>query len=93
VKNKTKSGGYYWVDAYVTPIYESGKVNGYQSVRVKPKNEWVQIADKAYQGLLKAEKSGRQWSLQISDSVRYAVLLGSLAAPVVSNLMEVGQIS
>ncbi len=22
VKNSTKSGGYYWVDAYVTPIYE-----------------------------------------------------------------------
>ena len=82
VKNKTKSGGFYWVDAYVTPIYDNGKVSGYQSVRVKPKNEWVQVADKAYQGLLKAEKSGRQWSLQISDSVRYAVLLGSLAARV-----------
>ncbi|MFA0125910.1 PAS domain-containing protein, partial [Vibrio sp. 10N.261.48.A2] len=65
VKNKTKSGGFYWVDAYVTPIYDNGQVSGYQSVRVKPKNEWVQIADKAYQGLLKAEKSGRQWSLQI----------------------------
>ncbi len=46
--------------------------------------------DKAYQSLLKAEKS-RQWSLQISDSVRYAVLLGSLAAPLISNLVEVGQ--
>ncbi|MEZ8297041.1 methyl-accepting chemotaxis protein [Vibrio splendidus] len=93
VKNKTQSGGYYWVDAYVTPIYDGGKVSGYQSVRVKPKNEWVQVADKAYQSLLKAERSGRQWSLQISDSVRYAVLLGSLAAPLISNLIEVGQVS
>ena len=27
---------YYWVDAYVTPIYEHGKISGYQSVRCKP---------------------------------------------------------
>ncbi|NMS23995.1 PAS domain-containing protein, partial [Vibrio parahaemolyticus] len=43
VKNATKSGGYYWVDAYVTPIYEDNHVVGYQSVRVKPKREWVDI--------------------------------------------------
>ncbi len=58
VKKQNEVGGFYWVDAYVTPIYDNGKVIGYQSVRVKPKNEWVQIADKAYQGLLKAEESG-----------------------------------
>ena len=34
VKNKCKDGRYYWVDAYVTPIIENGKVTGYQSVRV-----------------------------------------------------------
>ncbi|MGR5209288.1 methyl-accepting chemotaxis protein [Vibrio rotiferianus] len=89
VKNKTKTGGYYWVDAYVTPIYDNGKVTGYQSVRVKPKREWVNIAAKAYQGLLGAEKSGRAWSLSISDSVRYAILLGSLAAPAISYSMSV----
>jgi len=36
VKNRTKDGGFYWVDAYVTPIYENGEMVGYQSVRVKP---------------------------------------------------------
>ena len=36
VKNKCKNGDYYWVDAYVTPIYENGTIVGYQSVRVKP---------------------------------------------------------
>ncbi|MFN3017214.1 methyl-accepting chemotaxis protein [Vibrio coralliilyticus] len=88
VKNRTKSGGYYWVDAYVTPIYESGEMTGYQSVRVKPKREWVTVADAAYKSLLKAEKSGRTWSLQISDSLRYAILLGSLSAPVLANMMD-----
>ncbi|HDM8045069.1 TPA: methyl-accepting chemotaxis protein [Vibrio campbellii] len=80
VKNRTKSGGYYWVDAYVTPIYEGHQVVGYQSVRVKPRREWVDIASKAYQGLLKAEK----WSLKLNETLRYAILLGALAAPVTS---------
>ncbi len=33
VKNRCKDGRYYWVDAFVTPIYEDGKLLGYQSVR------------------------------------------------------------
>ncbi|MFC3095441.1 PAS domain S-box protein [Alteromonas sediminis] len=39
VKNRCKDGRYYWVDAYVTPVFESGKLVGYQSVRtVLPEN-------------------------------------------------------
>ena len=34
VKNRCKDGGYYSVDAFVTPILESGKLVGYESVRV-----------------------------------------------------------
>lgn len=90
VKNRTKSNGYYWVDAYVTPIYESNQIVGYQSVRVRPKAEWVRIAEKAYQGLLKAEKSGRSWSLKLGDSLRYAILLGAVSAPVLSNFADLG---
>ncbi|REL30678.1 methyl-accepting chemotaxis protein [Thalassotalea euphylliae] len=36
VKNRCKNGDYYWVDAFVTPLYEGGVVTGYQSVRCKP---------------------------------------------------------
>ncbi|KJR35550.1 hypothetical protein BOO91_13385 [Vibrio navarrensis] len=88
VKNRTKSGGYYWVDAYVTPIYDNGVMCGYQSVRVKPKREWVNIAAKAYQSLLSAEKNGRTWSLQLSDSIRYAILLGSVSAPMLAHALH-----
>ena len=35
VKNLCKDGRYYWVDAFVTPIFEHGQLIGYQSVRVK----------------------------------------------------------
>jgi aerotaxis receptor len=52
VKNRCKNGSYYWVDAYVSPIYEGNKTIGYQSVRVKPKAEVVQRADKLYKSIM-----------------------------------------
>ncbi|MGB0217394.1 MAG: methyl-accepting chemotaxis protein [Alteromonas oceani] len=33
VKNRCKDGSYYWVDAFVTPVFENGELTGYQSVR------------------------------------------------------------
>ncbi|MDP5039362.1 MAG: PAS domain-containing protein, partial [Paraglaciecola sp.] len=33
VKNRCKDGRYYWVDAFVTPVYEKNQLTGYQSVR------------------------------------------------------------
>ncbi len=36
VKNLCKDGYYYWVDAYVTPILESGNIIGYTSMRRQP---------------------------------------------------------
>ncbi len=53
VKNRDKQGNHYWVDAYVIPIYESGKITGYQSVRVKPDRTHVERAEKLYQALNK----------------------------------------
>ena len=58
VKNRCKDGRYYWVDAYVTPIYENGKISGYQSVRCKPEPQLKRVAAQAYQALLKAEQGG-----------------------------------
>ncbi|WMS88967.1 methyl-accepting chemotaxis protein [Pleionea litopenaei] len=49
VKNRCKSGDYYWVDAFVTPIFENQKIIGYQSVRVKPNRDCVERAEKLYQ--------------------------------------------
>ncbi|MCG3737118.1 PAS domain-containing protein [Vibrio cincinnatiensis] len=84
VKNKTKDNGYYWVDAYVTPIYEHGKIAGYQSVRVKPEKAWIDIASQAYRALRKAETSRKPLSFHVATPVRYLALLGALAAPVLS---------
>lgn len=44
VKNRCKNGDYYWVDAYVTPITQGGKVIGYESVRSCPQRQDVERA-------------------------------------------------
>lgn len=51
VKNRCKNGNFYWVDAFVSPLFEQGELVGYQSVRVAPKTEYVSQAQKVYQRL------------------------------------------
>lgn len=53
VKNLCKDGRYYWVNAYVTPMFENGILTGYQSVRVKPSNEQKQKAEAVYRAINK----------------------------------------
>ncbi|GJN45948.1 methyl-accepting chemotaxis protein [Pseudomonas tohonis] len=49
VKNRCKNGDHYWVNAYVTPIFEGSQVVGYESVRVKPTAEQIRRAEALYQ--------------------------------------------
>lgn len=49
VKNRCKDGKYYWVDAFVTPLYEHGVLVGYQSVRSKLEPEYKIRAQNLYQ--------------------------------------------
>ncbi|RDL43574.1 aerotaxis receptor [Marinomonas piezotolerans] len=44
VKNRSKNGDFYWVDAYVTPVTEDGHVIGYESVRTSPDRKHVERA-------------------------------------------------
>ncbi len=36
IKNRCKDGAFYWVEAYVTPLYENGRHVGFMSVRDAP---------------------------------------------------------
>ena len=49
VKNRCKSGDHYWVNAYVTPIFDNDQVVGFESVRVKPSAEQIRRAEALYQ--------------------------------------------
>lgn len=53
MKNRTKSGNFYWVETNSAPILENGKVVGFISFRVKPSREQIQAADLAYRALNK----------------------------------------
>lgn len=53
VKNRCKNGDHYWVNAYVTPITENGKTVGYESVRVCPKRQDVDRAERVYSAINK----------------------------------------
>lgn len=49
VKNRRKSGGYYWVRANVTPMMDgAGRIVGYMSVRVRPRREEIEQAERLY---------------------------------------------
>jgi methyl-accepting chemotaxis protein len=56
VKNRTKNGDFYWVEANAAPIFEQGVIIGYLSARKKPNRQEVAVADRAYQ-LFKENKA------------------------------------
>ncbi|HDX8429577.1 methyl-accepting chemotaxis protein [Aeromonas veronii] len=57
VKNRSKSGQFYWVNAYVTPILNAQKeIVEFQSVRTKPAASDVAWAEQLY-GLLRSGKA------------------------------------
>jgi PAS domain S-box-containing protein len=65
VKNRCKNGDFYWVDAYVTPLYEDDKITGYQSVRTKPSDAKKREAQRFYDKL-NSKKSIRDFSSNIN---------------------------
>ena len=84
VKNRCKNGDYYWVNAYVTPVTEHGRVVGYESVRTVPSREQVAHAEQLY----KAINSGKNTDNAKSDvpgDLRWASL--PLLATIVSLML------
>jgi len=87
VKNRVKNGDYYWVDAYVTPITESGRCVGYMSVRMPATRADVEAAEtlyravKAKQGVFPATRirSGGQRAAPVTLGVAAAVALLSVS--------------
>ena len=55
VKNRTKQGDYYWVDAFVVPILERDEITGYMSVRTPASREAIRAAEQRYPALQQAK--------------------------------------
>lgn len=48
VKNRTKSGDHYWVNANAMPVIEGGRITGYISIRSKPDSATTKAVDGIY---------------------------------------------
>lgn len=83
VKNRCKNGSYYWVSAYVTPIFEGDRLTGYESVRVKPTREQINRAEILYKRLRAGQDA-------IPKKRHYVVLIRSLALPVTAAVVAIG---
>jgi len=69
VKNRTKNGDFYWVSAYVTAIYENGKMTGYESVRSVPSREQISRASALYARL----QGGKAAVSPLTSAVRHMI--------------------
>jgi aerotaxis receptor len=58
VKNRAKSGDFYWVRANVTPITENGAITGYISIRERPSREEVALAEAVYARIRAGDSRG-----------------------------------
>ncbi|MGZ8159462.1 MAG: methyl-accepting chemotaxis protein [Methylobacter sp.] len=87
VKNRTKSGDHYWVDANAMPVFKNGKVHEYLSVRRVPSREKIEKAEQLYRllndkkvtirptGLAAMVKSIKEMDVWKKMTVALAVLL------------------
>ncbi|QOY63313.1 PAS domain-containing protein [Lysobacter sp. H21R4] len=65
IKNRSKCGAHYWVQANVTPIHEHGRLSGYMSVRRKASRAAISAAEPAYAAL----RQGRGQGLRVHAGV------------------------
>ena len=80
VKNRTKSGDFYWVEAYVTPVTKKGQLIGYMSVRNAPSRNDVSAAEALYAAVRRGEKALPQTPQQVGKRRETTLLWGGLAA-------------
>jgi len=81
VKNRCKNGDYYWVDAYVTPLYENNKIVAFQSVRTQPNRQDIAKASALYQRI-NQQKSVSSFGLSplLKSCLALLLVIASLAA-------------
>lgn len=84
VKNRCKNGDYYWVNAYVTPVTEHGRVVGYESVRTVPSRAQVAHAEQLYKAINAGKNTGKAAS-DLAADLRWSVL--PLVAVIISVIL------
>ena len=88
VKNRCKNGDHYWVDAFVTQIIENGQTVGYQSVRLKPKREYVKSAENLYQEIWNGTPFWKSFLAKITPKLTGSIVYTQIAALIVALLLS-----
>jgi aerotaxis receptor len=83
VKNRCKSGDFYWVDAFVTPVAKNGEISGYESTRVKANKFLTNRAESLYKKI----NSGKTLKLKSLSFLHKQIISGVLLQLFVSTLL------
>ena len=75
VKNRCKNGNFYWVNAFVTPVYQDGQILGYQSARTSPDEDAVVNADSIYRKINNGDKVSFKSLLSFKGKIAAAFAL------------------
>ena len=78
VKNRCKNGDFYWVDAYVTPVYQGKKITGYQSVRSTPDRKHVNRAARLYKQITSPGFTAPKFINVILSKLKYKLILSHI---------------
>ncbi|TGK59338.1 methyl-accepting chemotaxis protein [Leptospira wolffii] len=93
VKNRSKNGDHYWVDANVAPRVENGSIVGFMSVRRAPNRAQVESASKLYADIINGKKTLTPTSIR-KISVRFKlysyVAFNAIAVLGISYLSYIG---
>ncbi|MDH2432791.1 PAS domain-containing methyl-accepting chemotaxis protein [Pokkaliibacter sp. MBI-7] len=79
VKNRCKNGDFYWVDAYVTPILEAGKVVGYESVRAQPSADQKKWAAALYERINQGKSTSHSTFMYLLGQYWFVPLMGIIS--------------
>ncbi len=89
VKNRAKSGDFYWVRANVTPVLTDGQVTEYISIRSKPTREEVAAAETLYAAMRNGSAPGSLAQGELVPRSRVARLVGTVRHSVAGQLAAV----
>ncbi len=72
IKNRCKSGDFYWVEANVTPLRQGNDITGYISIQSKPSREQIALAESNYRDIKLGKlafKEGKATSKKMAGSI------------------------
>ncbi|MBK8791773.1 MAG: methyl-accepting chemotaxis protein [Holophaga sp.] len=102
VKNRSKDGAFYWVDANATPVVEQGQIVGFVSIRSKPSRAQIREAERIYalvnQGKTFEETQRKVWiplpnmSLGARLRMAFAAVTAVFAILMVFNFLAFGTV-